>query len=709
MKSKDFVGKRKKIATKIAIRNLIGLIAVFAVLIGVIATTLSSDLLSRELDKLELISKQNAEIAKGIMETMVDKQEVLATTFMDIENLGDAEKKEIITQSLIDTGENEENILSLFFVAEPDKYFENTPNGYSIFSSAAGVSAQEDRFSFVSEEAYNKLVEGKKFSIVDPFKKTIDGKEYTVITIAQPVFDNQGNVIGMIGSNIDANVLNGASYDTGGYGTFTNLVICGHQTVIVDTENPDNVGKKFTEVATSADVQTILDSAQSASALNFLDTQVDGSKLYSSYTPFYVGPSTVVWLSGSSIQEAEFIQTIVKQVVLISIVAIIGLVVLLLLTYMLINKALKPVIQIENAAEEMSKGNLGVDLQYQSNDELGSLADSLRASMKIISGYVADIDRAMGEMARGNFDLQPTDPFIGDFKPIETSITKFIINISDTLAQINRVSDQVAQGAGQVAGGAQMLAEGATEQSASIEELSSSIALIAEQVKSNAKDSGEARKMASEATTAITQSNEQMKHMVEAMEEISKKSAEIGNIIKTIEDIAFQTNILALNAAVEAARAGDAGKGFAVVAGEVGNLASKSAEAAKNTTELIETSLLSIQKGVKIAEETAKDLLGVVDGASATTELIVKIADSTEREEAEITQADIGIGQISDVVQSNSAASQQSAAASSQLEHLAQLLKDQVSKFKIKEMPEQDSVNMPGDNAGWFDGGENKY
>ena len=285
---------------------------------------------------------------------------------------------------------------------------------------------------------------------------------------------------------------------------------------------------------------------------------------------------------------------------------------------------------------------------------------------------------------KGDFNISATEPFVGDFENIEKSFMKFSKEMSSTLEQINLASEQVASGSEQVSCGAQMLAQGATEQAASIEDLSNIINVISEDIIQNANNAKEANELAQRTGNSIVLSNEKMREMTIAMNDISDKSNEISKIIKTIDDIAFQTNILALNAAVEAARAGSAGKGFAVVADEVRNLAQKSAEAAKDTAVLIAGTVESVENGSKIADDTAKSLLEIVDDATKTVQMMVDITDASEKQ-ASSRQHRESISQISSVVQTNSATAEESSAASEELTGQSQLLKDLVSGFKLLE------------------------
>ncbi len=371
-------------------------------------------------------------------------------------------------------------------------------------------------------------------------------------------------------------------------------------------------------------------------------------------------------------------------ILLFSILAIVSVGIMMVLTVNISKSLTRPIIELEGAMQKLSKGDLKATVTYSSRDELGSLADSLRTVMNTLSAYVNDISGKLGMIAGGNLNTEMEMEYAGDFAPIRASGNQIIDSLNNTLGQINQSAEQVASGSEQVSSGAQALSQGATEQASSVEELAATINELSGQVNNTASNARDVNNLVASTRDAIDGCNQQMGDMMHAMEKINTSSSEIGKIIKTIEDIAFQTNILALNAAVEAARAGAAGKGFAVVADEVRNLASKSAEAAKNTTTLIEGSLKAVEEGNEFSGATQQSLLQVVEHAEQIASSMAQITQATDDQAEAIKQITLGIDQISAVVQTNSATSEQSAAASQELSSQANVLKGLVGQFSLK-------------------------
>ena len=345
-----------------------------------------------------------------------------------------------------------------------------------------------------------------------------------------------------------------------------------------------------------------------------------------------------------------------------------------------------PIAEIEEAVKAMAKGDMHSKVTYESKDELGVLADNLRFVLKTLSEYIAHICSRMDSLAEGDLSVEMDMDYLGEFESIKRSGAKIIHSLNDALGQIHLASEQVASGSDQVSSGAQALSQGATEQASSVEELVATLSDLSDQVNQTAQNSRDVNDLIALTGNEVNNSNIKMASMMTAMTKINECSSQIEKIIKTIEDIAFQTNILALNAAVEAARAGEAGKGFAVVADEVRSLASKSAEAAKDTTVLIGNSLTAVSEGNQIAAETQESLEKVVSNAQHITENMATITQATDVQAEGLSQVTLGIDQISSVIQTNSATAQESAAASEELFSQSSLLKSLVGRFRLKGM-----------------------
>jgi len=396
--------------------------------------------------------------------------------------------------------------------------------------------------------------------------------------------------------------------------------------------------------------------------------------------------------------------------VVIIVIMIISVVVSVVLAMLMAEGIRKPVQEMMNASADISRGKLDTRISYESKDELGEMANSMKSLIDTIRGIIEDVDYCLGEMGHGNFSIDSRNAggYVGDFKGILEAFTTLRDTMNDTLMQIDVSADQVNSGGEQVSSGAQALAQGATEQAASVQELAATINSIAEQVKTTAQHAKQAETDNRHASEEIQICSTHMNDLMDAMQVINDKSKEISKVVKTIEDIAFQTNILALNAAVEAARAGSAGKGFAVVADEVRNLATKSQEAAGSTTTLIDETVKAVQNGSQLSAETDESLKKVVTDSEKVLEAVSLISGATADQSEAVAQVTTGIDQISSVVQTNSATAEQSAAASEELSAQAKLLKDLVGKFTLSRDDHQ-HISRPSSSVSSDDYGMPSY
>ncbi len=400
-----------------------------------------------------------------------------------------------------------------------------------------------------------------------------------------------------------------------------------------------------------------------------------------------VGKLDDVIALGTALNEAsteEMNSTIMLMQGITAVCLVLALVCLISLVLYVLKHILAPILHITRQVEPLHDGTLDLALEHHSNDELGDLATTLEKAMELIRGYIWDLNRVMEQLAKGDFNVKTATPFIGDFRSIEQSIEVLTTGLSATISSICQAQGKVSGNAEHLSNGAQNLAQGATEQASAVQELYATLDTLSQSATENVKTAALAQDNARRTGEQVTISGQQMEQMVAAMKDITEASQQIEKIIATIEDIAFQTNILALNAAVEAARAGAAGKGFAVVADEVRNLASKSDEAAKATKGLIENSVQATSRGSRIVDEVSMTLNKTLELVVQSNTAIGAIVKAVESDAESIAQVTEGIGQISAVVQSNSASSEESAAVSAELFTQVQRMEEQTRRFKLK-------------------------
>ena len=452
-------------------------------------------------------------------------------------------------------------------------------------------------------------------------------------------------------------------------------------TTLVDEKGDRVIGTK----ASDAVIDTVINKRQEFS----LQIELFGSTYAANYAPLIREDDVMGMLFvGVNIDETLANQKAMlnKVLLLASAAGIASIVLIFLFSLFAVSRPLK---KIGIFAEKISIGDLGISdsvvssIDVRSADEVGDLARVLEHAYSRLKGYIGEIKERMQGLAEGDLITESSFDFQGDFILIKDSINGIVRNLNQTMSEVNSSTSQVSTGAKQIADGAQMLAQGSTEQAAAVQELSFSISEIAQKTKDNAEMAGRAATLATSIMRNAETGSHQMDEMMEAVRDINQASQSISKVIKVIDDIAFQTNILALNAAVEAARAGQHGKGFAVVAEEVRNLAAKSAEAAKETGDMIQNSMDKAGLGAKIAEETAASLTEIVSGINESTRIVTEIAKLSGEQSASLEQINTGIDQVAQVVQQNSATAEQSAAASQQMSGQSNMLEQLIAQFKL--------------------------
>ena len=524
---------------------------------------------------------------------------------------------------------------------------------------------------------YQPAVDKKGVVLVEPYDDITTGKK--IMSIVSPIYQTgTEKPIGFAGIDITLDRLYETmkSYKLGTDG-FYMLATVGGQLIY----HPDEALKN----------KNVKDAGMSDNITKAIQAHKSG---FFTYTALgrenfgYVAPvGNTGWTVTTGLPENEFFasyHSVLHSSILIFLAAIIILFVLILL----VSKSIvHPLAKLRDTAGKIADGKLNVTVETAASDEVGQVSRAIARTVERLKQYIAYIDEiseVLNQIAAGDLTFELHCDYSGEFAKIKDSLENIKSNLAHTFSEINEAANQVASGSGQIADASQTLAQGSTEQASSIEELSASITEISRKVSDNADHAEETRKLFEDVGKELNHSNEQMRQLTAAMSDISTSSSEIGKIIKAIEDIAFQTNILALNAAVEAARAGEAGKGFSVVADEVRQLASKSSEAAKSTTALVQSEIQSVRNGSEIADHTAKAMESVVASSGKCTDLVRKIADASGRQADSIRQVTQGLDQISNVVQTNSATAEESAASSEELNEQAQALKELIGRFRLR-------------------------
>ena len=588
--------------------------------------------------------------------------------------VSEAEEEYYLMKTMQGFAKNNLGIVSQALLLEPDAFSKENSN-YSLRYDTDG-----DKFSMVpyevygTQDFYKQAQESKVASATLPMENADTGKASFYMTV--PILDGD-RFLGIVTTEISTEVFNELDMSTLGYENVF-FDVLDNQNNFVYSNNPDAKGKNLGDLIGQKYSDMLVEKMQSKEAFFQRDSQVRY------YVPLQI--EGVDWWVQTAMTIPHFDQEKNQLLFALILSEVIIFILVQIINFLRISNALKPLKKISEAGKEVAGGNFDVEIHYPQQDEIGELSRSISEVIGRSKKIVFDLRDRLDAMAGGNFtENLESEEYVGDYAPLLESLKHIQEDMNKTLQEVHASSVQVLSSAEQVNTGAQSLSQGATEQASSIEELSANMQDISHSIQASTKTAGEAYKLQGEAGVAVLQSNEKMEEMRKAMDDITAKSNEISKIIKTIDDIAFQTNILSLNAAIEAARAGAAGKGFAVVADEVGNLAQKSAKAAQNTGLLIEETIEAVEKGAKITEETAESLNSVSKSTEEVNTLIEKISSASSKDLEGITSLNQGLQQISSVVQANSATAEQSAAASEELTGQANKMNELVERFRLKE------------------------
>ena len=572
----------------------------------------------------------------------------------------------------------------IFF--EPYGFSDNVSD-YAVYMSAEDMdkkTVMAYQYSFYKDSSwYNGAKESGDMVLTDVYSDTLH-PEIQMISLGNPITDENKQFVGAVILDINTKVFSTIQQTDARFPSLATNILDANGSFLYSMRE-EAIGKKLEEVLDKDTYEMLRQNMDKEEAFTATVVNAVGVKERMYFRPLIIHGSTL-W-SMISIADSEFMAARNQLVIMCAVFSIVGLMILIAISFFLIKRALNPLLGIALAGKAVAEGNFDVKVSYDRQDEIGDLAAAIQSVMQHVQEIISDLSDKLSELAKGNFrvSLENTEQYPGAYRPLLNSLQEISNDLNKTMAEIKTSAKEVNAGAEQVSSGAQGLSQGATEQASSIEELSATVNDISEHIKKTAENTRLANTEAQNAGKEVSHSDKQMQQMKAAMENINQKSGEISKIIKTIDDIAFQTNILALNAAIEAARAGVAGKGFAVVADEVGNLAQKSANAAKDTTMLIEETLQAVEQGTVLADSTAESLQRVVTGAGKVTELVNQIAEASVEQSRAVEQVSTGIDQISSVVQSNTATAEESAAASEELSGQANILNELVGRFQLKE------------------------
>lgn len=668
--------RKRGIAEEIQVSILSKVVIVFVIVAAVVTFMVGNISLSAQKNDLEMQSKAAAFQLELFFEeyTTVVEQMALNTDVKTLleetgpgANITESERYATVFNSMKKIVAADSDNIQAVWVGDIDANVATQSDGYT-----------SDSDFEITERAWYKAVEEEKTILTDAYVDASTGN--VILSAATPVYDQSGqNIIGVAGVDVALNHINELlpEYKIGNNGF---VILATSEGNVIYHPNTDNQQKSLSEL--NAD-KTLIQAVEGGK-----DTSVhysaDGKSKYG-----YVGRiGSTDYLTISCLPASEYFASLIRCIIIVLLLVIAGIVVIIITIRHLATQLTKPIVALNDVAQELAEGNLDVTLDIASENEIGELADSIQKTvdrLKEYINYIDEISSVLDRLADGKLKFTLKYDYAGEFAKVKTALLHISGSFEQMIEDIIDSSTQVSIGADELSKAAQNIAEGAMTQAASVQELVATTESVSQQVEENTEDAQKSATETSRVTHMMQDSREQMNQMMEAMNKITETSNEVVSIIKTIEDIADQTNLLALNASIEAARAGEAGKGFAVVASEIGSLADDSSKAANNTRDLIEISLQQIDRGSSLAQNVVQSMQDVLDAVEEVNGMIGKSAENNEAQNQSMEQIRVGIEDISKGVEDNSASAEETSATSQELAAQAATLEELVKRFDLKD------------------------
>lgn len=692
-----------KIISKIAL--MIG--AIFLVTIAVSSSLSARSQLQITNEKLVSVAYENSFLIANNVEASYAKAAAFADSLRNISALDPKEQRGAIDNALVGILEGNKNFTTVFAYFEQNTVADANGDPYSVHKRNIAYEAvaypdpegsgylfekHEDAFDTYEKAYYQQIKSTGEPYLMEPYVYELMGKEIMMISVIAPIHDTEGNFMGVAGMDVALDDLQSMRFAGTGYESAHMVALAEDGTILVDTANPAAVGKPASDtgyavMGKAQDSLSGMPPSENANSLYVLENNITNfatkNRGISVSVPLTMSGGNQ-WMLYLSIDKGEFYGPIISDIVKLSLAIIVFGILMLCIVYYIIKKYLSPIQTIMDGAARLEAGDLNIHIDVRSRDELGRLAQAFNHISTTMNNYVHDISIQLSEMANNNLDINITQKYIGDFIPIQDSIEKISCALNNTLHQINNSADAVAQRAESMSVDAHGLAKSVLAEAQAIEELTTSIGSLSKDMTANADHAQKANETVLNVKEQIVSSNHEMSNLVSAMSDIRQSSSEIQKIVGAIQGIADQTNLLSLNASVEASRAGEAGKTFAVVAKEIRDLAARSADAVKQTEELIHASHQAVERGIRIADDTAKSLSLVVEGANEVSSSVDQINSATQEQKKVLDHLTDHIDLISNAMQTNSASVQGSAGTSTELLGLSKRLYELVKGFRLK-------------------------